>query len=180
MNTKPSTPANSVLNPFIERHQKDVMGVLHCFDRVRLQGSLRVLYCPEAFGKYLGRAKVLYQHFKQFTTKLTAEVCQAAEQLARGLGRPFAYLSRSAISKEEEAQSIVRRDQIEEGLVAVFRCVEPCRTFKMRGNDQTKMLEAFPTATSGCCSLVRARIKLSNDRKLPRYRVAWPCSTPTA
>lgn len=117
------------------------MGILHCLDRVRLQGSLRALYCPEAFGKYLGRAKVLYKHFKEFTTNLTSEVCQAAEQLALSLGRPFTYLSSSAISKEQEAQSIVLRDHIQEGLVAIFRCVEPCRTFKMRGNYQTKMLE---------------------------------------
>lgn len=117
------------------------MGILHCFDRVRLQGSLRYLYCPEAFGKYLGQAKVLYKDFKQFATKLTAEVCQAAEHLARELGRPFTYLSSSGISKEKEAQSIVLRDHIQEGLVAIFRCVEPCRTFKMRGNYQSKMLE---------------------------------------
>src|SRR5688572_10709863 len=141
MQTKPSVPTNHVLNPFIEKHQKDVMGILHSFDRLRLQGSLRYLYCQDVFEVYLSRAKVLFKDFKKFATGLTAEVCQTAHQLARSLGRPYRYLASSALSKEDEAQDILRRDKIKEGLVALFGCVEPCRTYKMRGNYQTKMLE---------------------------------------
>jgi hypothetical protein len=141
MQKKTSAPTNHVLNPFLEKHRKDVMGIIHCFDRLRFQGSLRYLYCRDIFEEYLSKAKVLFKDFKTFATGLTAEVCQNAEQLAQTLGRPFTYLSSSGLSKEEEAQEIVRRDGIKEGLVAVFRCVEPCRTYKMRGNYQTKMLE---------------------------------------
>jgi hypothetical protein len=149
MQKKTSTSANHALNPFIEKHQKDVMGILHSFDRLRLQGSLRYLYCRDIFEEYLSKAKVLYKDFKQFATGLTAEVCQHAEQLAQSLGRPFTYLASSALSKEEAAQNLVRRDHIKEGLVAVFSCVEPCRTYKMRGNYQTKMLE--PRLELGKC-----------------------------
>jgi len=141
MQNKPSAPANHVLNPFIEKHRKDVMGIIHSFDRLRFQGSLRYLYCGQIFEEYLSKAKVLFKDFKKFATGLTAEVCQSAEQLTQSLGRPFIYFGSSRISKEEEAQKIAQRDGIKEGLVAVLRCVEPCRTYKMRGNYQTKMLE---------------------------------------
>jgi hypothetical protein len=117
------------------------MGILHSFDRLRFQGSLRYLYCGEIFEEYLSKAKVLFKDFKKFATGLTAEVCQRAEGLAQSLGRPFAYFGSSRLSKEQEAQHIAQRDGIKEGLVAVLRCVEPCRTYKMRGNYQTKMLE---------------------------------------
>jgi hypothetical protein len=149
MQKKTSAPANHALNPFIEKHQKDVMGILYSFDRRRLQGSLRYLYCREIFEGYLSKARVLYKDFKQFATGLTDEVCLHAEQLAQSLERPFTYLASSALSKEEAAQNIVRRDHIKEGLVAVFNRVEPCRTYKMRGNYQTKMLE--PRLELGKC-----------------------------
>jgi len=149
MQTKTSAPANHALNPFIEKHQQDVMGILHSFDRLRLQGSLRYIYCREIFEEYLSKAKVWCKDFKRFATGLSAEVCHNAEQLAQSLGRPFTYLASRALSKEEEAQKIIRRDHIKEGLVAVFRCVEPCRTYKMRGNYQTKMLE--PRLELGKC-----------------------------
>lgn len=144
-----STSTNRALNPFLEKHQKNVMGILHSFDRLRLQGSLRYLYCRDVFEEYLSKAKVLCKDFKRFATGVTAEICQSAQQLAQSLGRPFTYLPSSALSKEEEAQKICREDKIKEGLVAVFRCVEPCRTYKMRGNYQTKLLE--PQLELGKC-----------------------------
>ena len=125
------------------------MGILHSFDRLRLQGSLRYLYCAEIFEEYLSQAKVLYKDFKQFATGLTNEVCQDAERLAQSLKRPFTYLNSSALSKEELARKIAERDGIKEGLVAIFRCVEPCRTYKMRGNYQTKKLK--PQLQLGKC-----------------------------
>lgn len=146
---KTSAPIHRALNPFLEKHQKDVMGILHSFDRLRLQGSLRCLYCRDVFEEYLSKAKVLYKDFKQFATGVTAEVCQSAQQLAQSLKRPFTYLASSALSKEELAQKISGQDKIKEGLVAVFRCVEPCRTYKMKGNYQTKLLE--PQLELGKC-----------------------------
>ena len=141
MQKKTSAPANHALNPFIEKHQKDVMGILHSFDRLRLQGSLRYLYCTEIFEEYLSKAKVLCKDFKRHAQAVTGQICRKAEQLAQSLGRPYTYFASSRLSKEQEAQKIVEQDGLKEGLVAVFSCVEPCRTYKMRGNYQTKMLE---------------------------------------
>lgn len=117
------------------------MGILHSADRIRLQGSLRYLYKAEIFGEYLKQAKILCKDFKRRAKELTRRICQTAQQLAQSLGRPYIYFGSARLSKEEEAQKIAERDGIKEGLVAVFRCVEPCRTYKMRGNYQTKMLE---------------------------------------
>ena len=103
MEKKSSAPANRVPNLFIEKHQKDVMGMLQSFDRLRLQGSLRYLYCTKIFEEYLSKAKVLCKDFKQFANGLTNEVCERAERLAQTLKRPFTYLSSSALSKEELA-----------------------------------------------------------------------------
>src|SRR4029434_7727243 len=108
MEKKSSVPANRVPNLFIEKHHKDVMGILHSFDRLRLQGSLRYLYCGEIFEEYLSKAKVLCKDFKQFATGLTNEVCQSAERLAQSLKRPFTYLTSSALSKEQLATTRAR------------------------------------------------------------------------
>src|SRR5206468_12233588 len=99
---KPSAPTNHALNPFLQKHQKDVMGILHSFDRLRLQGSLRYLYCRDVFEEYLNKSKVLCKDFKKFATGLTAEVCQSAEQLARVPKRPFTYLASRCLAQGEE------------------------------------------------------------------------------
>ena len=83
MKKERSADSNRVLNPFIAKHQKDVIGVLHSFDRIRLQGSLRYLYCADVFKEYLSKAKVLFKDFKDFATGLTTEVCTDVVALAR-------------------------------------------------------------------------------------------------
>ena len=117
------------------------MGILHALDRVRFQGSLRYLYSLEIFEEYLSKAQVLFKNFKAYAEGITGQICQTAQQLAKSLGRPYQYFASSQISKEEQAQGLIQKDGLKEGLVALFSCVEPCRTYKMRGNWQTKMLE---------------------------------------
>src|SRR5438046_10015093 len=109
MKKNSSAHTHRVLNPFIEKHQKDVMGILHSFDRLRLQGSLGYLYCRDLFEEYLNKSKVLCKDFKKFASGLTTQVCQSAEQLARSLKRRFTYFSSSALCNAAETQGTCRQ-----------------------------------------------------------------------
>lgn len=126
---------------FIEHHQGEVIGVLHGWDRLRLQGRLRCLYYPVVMEQYLRKAGVLWKDFKVYAIGLTGRICQAAEGLGKQYQRPVIYLASSQSSKEEEARRIEERDGIKQGLIAVMSCVEPCWTWRMRGNYETKKLE---------------------------------------
>ena len=57
---------NEIGRAFVERHQANVMGVLHGWDRLRLQGTLRSLYYPPVMEHYLRRAGVMWKDFKRF------------------------------------------------------------------------------------------------------------------
>lgn len=137
----PPCKTSVALNPFLQKYQSQVMGMVHALDRVRFQGSLRCLYHRDVFRQYLYELKVLWKDFKAFACGLTARVHQSAVDLARAAGRPYYYLRSSNISKEEWIANLVARDQVREGLIAVLSCVEPCRTYKVYGNRQTQQLE---------------------------------------
>jgi hypothetical protein len=141
MSTTHSTAKNEVGRAFVQRHQSDVIGVLHGWDRLRLQGTLRSLYYQPVMEEYLWQAGVLWKDFKRFATDLTGRVRQAAEKLAARHQRPMIYLSSSRTRKEEVAREIQQRDQIGRGLIAVLSCVEPCHTWFLRGNRATRKLE---------------------------------------
>ena len=140
MNTTHSTK-NEIASAFVQRHRCDVIGVLHGWDRLRLQGTLRSLYYQPVMEEYLWQAGVLWKDFKRFATDLTSRVRQAAEKLAGRHQRPMIYLSSSRTRKEEVAREIQHRDQIAKGLIAVLSCVEPCHTWFLRGNRVTRKLE---------------------------------------
>lgn len=126
---------------FVQRHQSEVNGVLHGWDRLRLQGTLRSLYYPVVMEQYLRKAGVLWKDFKSYAIGVTGRICLAAEELAKQYQRPVIYLASSQASKEDEAGRIEERDGIKQGLIAVMSCVEPCRTWRKRGNHETKRLE---------------------------------------
>ncbi|MDP2605246.1 MAG: hypothetical protein Q8S00_22110 [Deltaproteobacteria bacterium] len=126
---------------FVERHQSEVIGVLHGWDRLRLQGTLRSLYYAVVMEQYLRKAGVLWKDFKKYAIGLTGRVCQAVEELGKQCQRPVIYLASSQASKEDEARRIQQRDGIKSGLIAVISCVEPCRMWRMRGNHETQRLE---------------------------------------
>ena len=58
--------------------------------------------------------------------------------LADEHGRPIEYLPSWKIRKEDRAREIRARHGIKQGLIAIFECVENCRSFRVRGNRQTK------------------------------------------
>jgi hypothetical protein len=132
---------NEVGQAFVQRYQSDVIGVLHGWDRLRLQGTLRSLYYAPVMEQYLRKAGVMWKDFKTFATTLTGRIRRAAEELAKQQQRPMIYLASSRASKEEEARQIQKRDRIKTGLIAIMSCVEPCRRWSMRGNQATKKLE---------------------------------------
>lgn len=132
---------NDAPNPFIRQHQADVIGVLHGWDRLRLQGTLRSLYHPSVMEYYLKRAGVLWKDFKTFAVGLTDRIRQAGAALAQTHNRPMIYLPSSRTNKEKIALEIKEQQRIGSGLVAIISCVEPCRTWFARGNKATKKLE---------------------------------------
>lgn len=136
-----ASKTNDVPYPFIQQHQADVIGVLHGWDRLRFQGTLRSLYCPSVMEYYLQRAGVLWKDFKSFATGLTDRVRQSAAALAQKCRRPMIYLPSSRTNKEQVALEIRERQRVRSGLVVVLSCVEPCRTWFARGNRATKKLE---------------------------------------
>ena len=140
-NTADNMVKNEVGQAFIERYEPDVIGVLHGWDRLRLQGTLRSLYYPPVMEQYLRKGGVMWKDFKNFAFGLTGRVRRESEDLAKEQQRPVIYLASSRVSKEDEARQIQRRDGVKRGLIAILSCVEPCRRWSMRGNRATKKLE---------------------------------------
>lgn len=117
------------------------MGVLSGLDRLRLKGTLPPLYHPKTMEAYLTVKRLLFKDFKQFATDLTLRIKAAAMEIAQKAGRPFRYLRSSNLRKETLARELIKKDSLKEGLVGVFGCVEPCRTYYLAGNRETKKLE---------------------------------------
>lgn len=142
MQNKLSCDSESLANPFVQKHQADLIGVLRGFDRLRLSGTFRALYHPPVMEKYIQKTGYLMKDFKALVLQLTGQIKTATQAIAQQAGRPLIYLSSSQVRKEQMAREIAKKDNISSGLIVVLSSVDPCRTYTVGGNPRTKMLEA--------------------------------------
>ncbi len=130
---------------FLDRHSDKVIGVLSGFDRVLFRGTLLHLSYVKAFDFFLAHHRILYKDFGAFVQRLSGRIKTHAEALAKTLDRPFRYLQSSATSKNDTARYIMERDGITEGLICVLSCVEPCLTYGIRKDRESKKLRLVST-----------------------------------
>ena len=124
------------MQSFLQRHQQNVIGTLSGFDRVLFRGTLRSISYGDGLDRFLGAVGIKYKDFAAFAQSLSEQLKDRAQAIALEAGRPFLYLPSSSRSKEDIARGIAARDRIEQGLVCVLRCVEPCMSFCIRRGDK--------------------------------------------
>ncbi len=134
------------MNGFVDLHGASITGVINTFDRVIFKGHLNGFFPDGAFGRYLSRRGILLKDAGRFFEAETQRIRDHVVSLAAAAGRPVEYLAgasthRSGTSKEARARAIAERDGVTEGLVCVLSVVEPCRSFAVAPNRQTRRLE---------------------------------------
>ena len=129
------------MNPFIQKHSATVTGILSGFDRLVFRGYLKSLAYPAGMKSYLYSAGVLLKDFAQFVQFSTRQIVTAATEVAEQHARPVLYLPFSRVSKEDLAKQILTSNPVDQGLVCVLKSVEPCMSYDVRGNRESKQLE---------------------------------------
>ena len=138
MQNQPAPIPHGTPESFYSKFGQYVTAVLSGFDRIRFRATLRVLYQPSMMDRYLGYCGVKIQDFKTFAESTTAKVKAAAYRAAALARRPLEYLRNPGLCKEDLARELVQRDKIKEGLIAIFTAVEPCLSYSVRGDHETK------------------------------------------
>jgi len=129
------------MNAFIEKHQKNIIGVLSGWDRIVFRGTLRLVANLAGMNAYLSHIGILIKDFKQYALEKTATLIEASYARAEAAGRPNEYLHSAQTNKEQRALEIANRDHITDGLICMLRTVEPCMTYQIHRNRTNKTLD---------------------------------------
>jgi hypothetical protein len=140
MKTTNSNPDDAP-NLFIAKHRAAVIGQLHGFDRLLLQGTLPSLYHPPILQQHLWEVQVLHKDFKNYAQDLSAQMRTAIEEAVRAAGRPVCYLNSARQSKEEMARQLAQEQGVNQGIICALSSLETARAYEAHPNRQTKKLE---------------------------------------
>jgi len=129
---------------FLSKHADAVIGTLSGFDRLVFRGTLRMLAHRGGMMSYLWAVRVLLKDFAAHAEALTDRLKAASTALARRTGRPIRYLPSSGIDKEATAREIARSDGIGQGLICILTALEPCQSYEIVRDRNSKTLELQP------------------------------------
>ncbi len=129
------------MQKFIAKFGSLIQGVISGADRLVFRGSLRAIQYRFGMMGYLWHKQVPLTAFGKHAEHLTQQIKEASLAEARRLQRPVQYLNSSKIDKKTLAEQVAKRDGIENGLICVLSCVEPCLSFDVGPNAEKKKLE---------------------------------------
>ena len=118
------------MTPLTERYADQIAGVISCYDRLVLMGTLPGVCYAEGMAKYLRGQGIRLFDYPRFAEPLREEIRQNAERLAQEHGLEIEFVrSAKAFRKEERMRAILAQRGDHPGLVHIFSAMEPCGAF---------------------------------------------------
>src|SRR5215210_441949 len=127
-----------VSSGLLTRYQEEIAGVLGCFDRLVVTGTLMEIAHPDAMDARLYREGFRAVDIGKFAEPLRQRLRDNALELARQASIEIEYLPRTrGIRKEDLVAKVLARRGTHPGLVHILSVVESCATFKPWHNPKT-------------------------------------------
>jgi hypothetical protein len=113
-----------------ERYAAQIAGVLSCWDRVLIFGTLPKICFAAGMTSYLYERQVRIFDYPRFAEPYRNELRENAERLAAEAGVEIEFIRKRNFRKEDRIKEVLARRGEHAGLVHVFSAMEPCSTYK--------------------------------------------------
>ncbi|MFZ3212277.1 MAG: hypothetical protein WA188_12255 [Terriglobales bacterium] len=130
--SQPGENAMNAVSRFVTKFASLIVFTLHCFDRVIFKGHLAMASAKELerFVDYVLRVR--RSHFiKVLAPQFSQALVEHAQRFAQKRGRTYLYRTGS-FKKDQWAESLIREQRIEDGLVGILCTMETCNAFDLR------------------------------------------------
>ncbi|MGD0916136.1 MAG: MarR family transcriptional regulator [Thermodesulfobacteriota bacterium] len=113
-----------------EKYANKIRGVLSCFDRIVITGTLPDICYADAMSSHLRSKGIRIFDYTQFAEPLREEIRLQAERLAQDNGLEIEFIRKKDFRKERCIKKIIAKRGDHPGLVHIFSALEPCPSFK--------------------------------------------------
>ncbi len=120
-----------------ERHASQIAGVLGCFDRMLIFGTLPGVCFARGMTSFLYERNVRIFEYPKFAEPFRNRIRENAERMAAEAGVEIEFIRKRNVRKEDLAKAILAKRGEHPGLVCIFSAMEPCSSYKPWHNKQT-------------------------------------------
>ena len=135
--------------PLMERYDDRIAGVLSCYDRVVITGTLPVVCYAAGMTGYLNANGIRIFDYPAFAKTLRDRVRERAALLAAEAGVTIEHVGKAHIRKEDVVARVVSERGDRPGLVHIISAMEACDAYKPWHDKQTH--KTFIRPDSGKC-----------------------------
>ena len=132
-----------------ERYDERIAGVLSCYDRVVITGTLPGVCYADGMTRYLHANGVRIFDYAQFAMALRERVRGRAASLAAEAGVTIEHIAKSHVRKEEVVARVLEQRGDHPGLVHIISAMEACDAYQPWHDKQTH--KTFIRPDSGRC-----------------------------
>jgi uncharacterized protein YbcV (DUF1398 family) len=113
-----------------ERFSAQIAGVLSCYDRLIVQGTIPDFCYGQAMTNYLNERRIRIFDYVQFAQPLREALREHAEAVAAENGIDVEFIRTSRMRKSDKITALIQQRGQHPGLVAILSAMEPCSTYK--------------------------------------------------
>ena len=139
-----------MVNEFVKKYESKIEGLISCFDRVVIKGTLPSVSYTEAVTGLLYRNGALLKDFSTFMAPYRNQLHKQAKQIAAQQGIAIEVIRKSRkVRKEDIVQKHLQQRKITSGLVCILSAMESCQNYVYRYDKKTG--QSYLKMTSGKC-----------------------------
>lgn len=120
-----------------ERHGDQIAGVLGCWDRMLIFGTLPRICFAGGMTSFLFERNIRIFDYPKFAEPFRKRIRENAEQLAADTGVEIEFIRKRNFRKEDRVKEALAKRGEHPGLVCIFSAMEPCSRYKPWHNKQT-------------------------------------------
>ena len=132
-----------------ERFEQELDGVLSCYDRIVITGSLQPWCYAQGMTHYLYQQGIRIFDYAKFAEPMRERIRENAEALAEESGVEIEFIRKKDFRKEARVQEVLRARGEQAGLVHIFSAMEACNSYRPWYDKKTG--KTFLKVDSGKC-----------------------------
>jgi len=118
------------MSSLLDRHAAKISGVLSCYDRVVIQGTLPGLCYAAGMTAFLRKRHIRLFDYPRFAEPYRTQIRKNAEALAKEHGIEIEFMRKTSFRKDERIAAVIEARGDHPGLVHILSAMEACPSYR--------------------------------------------------
>ena len=120
-----------------ERHADQITGVLSCYDRILIFGTLPGVCFADGMTSYLYQHKIRIFDYPRFAEPFRNQLRENAARIAADNSLEIEHIGKKNFRQDDKIKKVLQKRGAHPGLAWIFSAMEPCATDKPWHNKQS-------------------------------------------